>query len=107
MALKWFRENAGITATAGAMLLGAFQGSIVLGAPLCKASWGGGSSELPVCFRVGRFRKYVYPSCCYGHATLWAKQHGLFSRIRSRRKTILAKLSSLLQQFSTSPRVVQ
>jgi hypothetical protein len=53
MAFKWSSQNAGIIATAGFLLLGAFQGSLVFGAPLGKASWGGGSSELPVCFRVG------------------------------------------------------
>jgi hypothetical protein len=53
MAFKWSPQNAGTIAAAGFLLLGAFQGSLVLGAPLGKASWGGGSSEIPVCFRVG------------------------------------------------------
>jgi hypothetical protein len=53
MAFAWSPEHAGTIATAGFLLLGVFQGSLALGAPLGKSPWGGGSSVLPVCVRVG------------------------------------------------------
>jgi hypothetical protein len=47
----WSPRSAGIVATAGFLLLSVFQASLVLGAPLGDAAWGGESSELPIGFR--------------------------------------------------------
>ncbi len=46
-------RSAGALATVGFLGIAVFQAALALGAPLGKAAWGGGSSELSTSLRVG------------------------------------------------------
>jgi hypothetical protein len=105
---KWSPQNAGRIATAGFLFLGALQGSLVLGAPLGKASWGGGSSELPVCFRVG---SAVAANLCILAAATVMQRSGLknmgfsagFVRGETRFLTAFFSVATVLNFASRSP----